>query len=195
MSLGWAFNGPCLMKPKNTSISTIGRRRRSIQRKELRVGGPGELPNFLGKLVYAPNLQPRSYFRDILAWIKEICRLHYLKQLTTMEMETLVGAYRTSTHPMRVISRIWWRRCVCLWVGTMTAKQNFTAFHVAIGLLTSMGGSLPTFSWDILRLERFMNPKRIIFSVIDVYLRIFKTTTPGLTSNSGIAPVRDMIPT
>jgi hypothetical protein len=73
----------------------------------------------------------------------------------------------------------------------MSAKLNLPKVHLAMGLSTSMGDNLPTFSSDILRLE-IHGPHENHLSVIDVP-GIFKTTTPGLTSKSDIALVRDMV--
>ncbi|GLA56072.1 hypothetical protein AnigIFM63604_004249 [Aspergillus niger] len=53
------------------------------------------------------------------------------------------------------------------------------------------GDNLPTFSSDVFRLE-IIGPHEDHLSVIDVPY-IFKTTTPGLTSKSDIALVRDMV--
>ncbi|KAF9237280.1 hypothetical protein DTO012A7_8996 [Penicillium roqueforti] len=63
--------------------------------------------------------------------------------------------------------------------------------HVAMGLSASMEDELPTFSADVLRLK-IIGPHEDHLSVIDVP-GIFKTTTPGLTSKSDIALVRDMV--
>lgn len=62
---------------------------------------------------------------------------------------------------------------------------------MAMGLSTSVGDNLPTFSADVLRLE-IHGPHENHLSVIDVP-GIFKNTTPGLTSKSDIALVRDMV--
>lgn len=60
-----------------------------------------------------------------------------------------------------------------------------------MGLSTSMGDGLPTFSTDVFRLE-IHGPHENHLSVIDVP-GIFKTTTPGLTSKSDIVLVRNMV--
>ncbi|BCR96683.1 dynamin family protein [Aspergillus luchuensis] len=60
-----------------------------------------------------------------------------------------------------------------------------------MGLSTSAGDNLPTFSSDVFRLE-IIGPHENHLSVIDVP-GIFKTTTPGLTFKSDIALVRDMV--
>jgi hypothetical protein len=60
-----------------------------------------------------------------------------------------------------------------------------------MGLSTSMGDNLPTFSSDVLRLE-IRGPDEDHLSVIDVP-GIFKTTTPGLTTKTDITLVRDMV--
>jgi hypothetical protein len=60
-----------------------------------------------------------------------------------------------------------------------------------MGLSRSVGDGLPTFSLDVLRLE-ITGPHENHLSVIDVP-GILKTTTPGLTSKSDIALVRDMV--
>ncbi|RDH26896.1 P-loop containing nucleoside triphosphate hydrolase protein [Aspergillus welwitschiae] len=57
--------------------------------------------------------------------------------------------------------------------------------HKAMGLSTSAGDNLPTFSSDVFRLE-IIGPHENHLSVIDVP-GIFKTTTPGLTFKSDIA--------
>lgn len=62
---------------------------------------------------------------------------------------------------------------------------------MAMGLSTSMGEKLPTFSSDILQLE-IHGPNEGHLSVIDVP-GIFKNTTPGLTTKSDIALVRNMV--
>lgn len=62
---------------------------------------------------------------------------------------------------------------------------------MAMGLSASMEDELPTFSADVLRLK-IIGPHEDHLSVIDVP-GIFKTTTPGLTSKSDIAVVRDMV--
>ena len=73
----------------------------------------------------------------------------------------------------------------------MSVKLSLPKVHLAMGLSTSMGDNLPTFSLDVLRLE-IHGPHENHLSVIDVP-GIFKTTTPGLTSKSDIALVRDMV--
>lgn len=60
-----------------------------------------------------------------------------------------------------------------------------------MGLSTSMEDNLPTFSSDVLLLQ-INGPHEDLLSVIDVP-GIFKTTTPGLTSKSDIALVREMV--
>ncbi|CAG8888842.1 unnamed protein product [Penicillium egyptiacum] len=60
-----------------------------------------------------------------------------------------------------------------------------------MGLSTLIEDNLPTFSSDVLRLE-INGPHENHLSVINVP-RIFKTTTPGLTSKSDIALIRDMV--
>ncbi|KAJ5772460.1 hypothetical protein N7520_002989 [Penicillium odoratum] len=63
--------------------------------------------------------------------------------------------------------------------------------HVVMGLSSSTGDNLPSFSADVLRLE-INGPHEEHLSVIDVP-GIFKTTTPGLTSKPDIALVRNMV--
>lgn len=60
-----------------------------------------------------------------------------------------------------------------------------------MGLSTSMDDDLATFSSDVLRLE-IHGPNEDHLSVIDVP-GIFKATTPGLTSKSDIALVRELV--
>jgi hypothetical protein len=60
-----------------------------------------------------------------------------------------------------------------------------------MGLSTSAGDNLPTFSSDVLQLE-IHRPLENHLSVINVP-GIFKTTTPSLTSKSDITLVRDMV--
>lgn len=73
----------------------------------------------------------------------------------------------------------------------MGVKFNCSKVHKAMGLSTSAGDNMPTFSSDVFRLE-IIGPHENHLSVIDVP-GIFKTTTPGLTSKSDIALVRDMV--
>ncbi|KAJ5938478.1 hypothetical protein N7466_001612 [Penicillium verhagenii] len=84
------------------------------------------------------------------------------------------------------------------WTVSNVEALNETEFetmmaevHGAMGLSTSIGDGLPTFSSDVLLLE-IRGPLENHLSVIDVP-GIFKTTTPGLTSKSDISLVRDMV--
>ncbi|PIG84606.1 hypothetical protein AARAC_010920 [Aspergillus arachidicola] len=72
-----------------------------------------------------------------------------------------------------------------------TFSKMMSDVHAAMGLSTMPGDDLPSFSSDVLRLE-IHGPTEDHLSVIDVP-GIFKTTTPGLTTKSDIALVRDLV--